>query len=388
MPEHLDVAVVGAGPFGLSTAAWLAGRRARVFGAPMRTWRTLMPPEMLLRSAWKETSLSAAGGRGGIDEFAAAAGVRRAEPIPLRLFLEYASWFRERYVADSSPADVTLVEPASRGFRVEADGESCTATTVVVAVGAMPFAAAPAPLASALGERVTFATSHADFERFADQRIVVIGAGQGGLESAARLAAAGARVELLARSPVHWFADHEPHHERGAAREAVYRLAYPVVGYGPPLLNRTVLHPDAFAVLPRRLRERLSRRILRSGGSPWLRAAVEGRVLITSGVTVTGTETTRAGVRLRLSTGDVREADHVLLATGYRFQLDRLSWLDEGLRSRIRVEHAWPVLDRAFASTVPGIRFVGYAAEGRFGPGSRFVLGAAFAARRVATTLP
>jgi hypothetical protein len=45
------------------------------------------------------------------------------------------------------------------------------------------------------------------------------------------------------------------------------------------------------------------------------------------------------------------------------------------------------VLDREFRSTAPGVFLVGYAAEGRFGPISRFVLGADFTARRVASAL-
>ena len=43
----------------------------------------------------------------------------------------------------------------------------------------------------------------------------------------------------------------------------------------------------------------------------------------------------------------------------------------------------WPVLDRYFRSTDQNVIFVGYAAEHRFGPLSRFVLGADFAATRV-----
>src|SRR5919109_5000961 len=46
MAESLDVAVVGAGPYGLSVAAHLRGRRVSTFGEPMETWRTRMPPDM------------------------------------------------------------------------------------------------------------------------------------------------------------------------------------------------------------------------------------------------------------------------------------------------------------------------------------------------------
>ena len=94
MPEQLDVAIVGAGPFGFSVAAWLDDRRTRVFGSPMQTWRTLMPPDMLMRSAWEETSLSARGGRGSIDEFiqlydytaAAVKAARRAKAPALEAY--------------------------------------------------------------------------------------------------------------------------------------------------------------------------------------------------------------------------------------------------------------------------------------------------------------
>ena len=83
MPDRLDVAVIGAGPFGLSVAAHLNDRPVRVFGAPMQTWRTRMPPDMRLRSDWDETSLSAPGDRGSIDVWSRAQDEPREEPIPL-----------------------------------------------------------------------------------------------------------------------------------------------------------------------------------------------------------------------------------------------------------------------------------------------------------------
>ena len=75
----------------------------------------------------------------------------------------------------------------------------------------------------------------------------------------------------------------------------------------------------------------------------------------------------------------------MLLATGYRFSLDALPFLSPlELRSRIGVRTAGPSLDRYFRSTIrAGISFVGYPAEGRFGPMSRFVVGTQFTSPRV-----
>jgi hypothetical protein len=377
---------VGAGPFGLSVAAHL-GARARVFGAPMETWRTRMPPDMLMRSAWEETSLSAAGGAGTIDEWAAATGEHKVEPLPLQTFLRYADWFRERYVPDHDPNPVVRVEDAGSGLRVTtARGDEVDVRALVVAVGVTPFPHAPAVFAPLLGSGVGFAVEEQDVAALAGRRVLVVGAGQAGLETAGIAAREGADVELVTRSDVRWFADREPQRYQSPLRRRLYRLAYPAVGYGPPPLNRLVLHPDLFAALPPGLRRRLTGRLLRPGGSPWVRRLVEGRVRLTEAVVPVRAEADGA-VRVELSDGSSREVDRVLLATGYRFDLGRLTFLDEPLRGRVRTEDGWPVLDRRFRSTDPRVFFAGYPAEGRFGPISRFVLGCDFTASRIASAL-
>jgi cation diffusion facilitator CzcD-associated flavoprotein CzcO len=388
MPARLDVAVVGAGPFGLSIAAHLPDRRVRVFGEPMQTWRTRMPPDMRLRSDWEETSLSAPGNRGAIDVWSERTGDPREEPVPLQKFLRYAEWFRTTFVAENDRHDVARLDRAGGVFRVTTTaGDEVDARRVVLAVGVTPFPHAPPPFDGAMGGPISFAIDRQDYAAYDGGRVVVVGGGQGGLEAAALARRAGADVELIVRSQLRWFTDREPYRPRNALQRRLYRLAYPVVGYGPPPLNRLALHPDAFYTLPAGLRRRVARRILRAGGSPWVRSQVAGRVTITEGVAVQRVERSNGRVRLDLSDGSQREPDATIVSAGFRFGLDRLRFLSDELKAGIATEHGWPVLDRAFRSSDPDLLFVGFAAERRFGPIARFVSGSRFTAHRARESL-
>jgi cation diffusion facilitator CzcD-associated flavoprotein CzcO len=383
-PRSLEVGVVGAGPFGLSIASFLSDRSSRLFGQPMQTWREVIPSGMILRSTWEETSLASPDDRGSIDVWAKEVGEQQRQDLPVELFLRYAEWFRERCVRHLDPSTVTRIEAHENGgYRLETSGGAeFLARRVVIAVGALPFASAPDALAHSIdGEQVRFAVSRP--EAVEGKRIVVVGAGQTALETAAVLRREGASVELIARSPVHWFADRKPHAVRGPLQERLYQLAYPVIGFGPPPINRFARHPDLFALLPSRLRDRITKRMLRAGGSPWLRNEVEGKIAMSEGRQVIEITRDRAQVRLTLDDGTTREADRVLFATGFRFDLQRLPFLSAELAAQIDVRNGWPTLDRYFRSvSEPGITFLGYPAEGRFGPTSRFVVGTQFTSPR------
>src|SRR5207247_168141 len=163
---RLDVAVIGAGPFGFSIAAHLPNASVRVYGRPMETWRTTMPKDMLLRSAWDETSLSAPGDRGSIVDWARREGIDRTGPIPLSTFLAYADWFRGRFVRDHDPSDVVNVARRPDGFAIRtAAGDEALARRVALAIGVTPFAYAPEPLAGLVGDgRVRSAIQLRGFE--------------------------------------------------------------------------------------------------------------------------------------------------------------------------------------------------------------------------------
>jgi FAD-dependent urate hydroxylase len=385
--REVDLAIVGAGPYGVSLAASNPGLRTVVFGRPLETWRQ-MDPAMQLRAATDEMDLHAAGGSGAIRDWQQATGTGLEEPLRVDAFLSYGRWFVDRFVPDLVPEDVVSVTEGAHGrLVVESSGHAVSARSVVVSVGITPFPHAPPALEPLVdGNRVAFATDPSAAAIQAGERVAVIGAGQSAVEAAARAADAGAAATLIARKSITWFADREPSTPRGPLAQRLYELLYPAVGYGPPPLNRLVLEPDVFALLPDRIAKPLTARLLRPGASPWLRRAVDEGVTVREGVSVSTVDLGRE-VRLGLSDGTPLTVDRLLLGTGYRFRLDRLAFLGERVRAAIRVRDGWPVLDRWFRSTDPRVTFVGYAAEGRFGPISRFVLGVPFTTRRVSESL-
>jgi thioredoxin reductase len=79
--------------------------------------------------------------------------------------------------------------------------------------------------------------------------------------------------------------------------------------------------------------------------------------------------------------------DHVIGATGYRVDMDRLTFIEATLRGRVRGAHGAPILSRNFETSVPGLFMIGVAAANSFGPLMRFACGAGFTARRLATRL-
>src|SRR4051812_16609482 len=99
-PTDAKVAVVGAGPYGLSIAAHLQVHQVpyRIFGEPMEGWRSHMPREMYLKSSPFSSSISAPAAVHGLGEFRSQEGRhpgREREPVPLSEFVRYGLWFQQ-----------------------------------------------------------------------------------------------------------------------------------------------------------------------------------------------------------------------------------------------------------------------------------------------------
>lgn len=384
-----SVAILGAGPYGLSLAAHLRARGipARVFGKTMEFWER-MPPGMHLKSIWSASSIADPARRYDLDSYVDEMGSSRPDPIPLPMFVAYGMWFQRHAAPDVDPTYVRTVARDGDGFRLELeDGRVEGAAKVIVAAGIQSFAHLPAFARHLPPHLASHSQDYTDFSRFAGRSVAVLGRGQSAVQTAAFLHEAGASTELIARGPVIWI-DRKLYRLTGPARH----VFYPKSDVGPPGLNWLIHFPQAFRTLPVETRRRVEQRATRPAGAPWLRHRVEHLVRETSGVEVTGARPHGDTLEIALSDGSTRAVDHLFLATGYRPSLDRFSFLDADLRAAITDVDGMPMLTRSFESSVSGMYFAGAIASYSFGPLCRFVTGAATSARwisaHIARTLP
>jgi lysine/ornithine N-monooxygenase len=384
-----DVAIVGAGPYGLSLAAHLGHRGVehRIFGAPMHMWRHMFPG-MGLKSPDFGTNIYTPEPNHTFVEWLASRGRSLAEPLMISWFAEYGLWAQQRLVPQLEQQLVTTVGLRENGFEVCLDtGERVLARRVVMATGLTNLKRVPPAFAGLPLELVSHTSDRNDLSPFRGKDVTVVGAGQSALEAATLLHENGATVRLLVRGWDAWFADPPV-----LPRPLSHRLLYPRSVLGPGRLNLFLERaPMAAHYLSDDRRIRLTRKHLGPWGAWWLRERFEGNVPVIPRTEVVGARP--AGSRLRLTLhrkGDANwdlDTDHVVCGTGYEADLDRTPALEPALVALIdRVERA-PRLSRHFESSVTNLYFVGAASAFSFGPLVRFVAGAAYTAPTLARRL-
>ena len=385
-----EVAIVGAGPYGLSIAAHLRSRSIpyRIFGPPMDTWISHMPKGMCLKSDGFASDLYDPDRSFTLKAFCAERGIPYKDmglPVRLETFTSYGVAFSERMVPELENKMVRGIQREGNGFVVQLEnGETCRAKRVILAVGITHFEYVPDALAKLPPEFVSHSARQKDPAAFRGKDVVVIGGGASALDLAGLLHAAGANVQLIARKPELNF-----HSKPSGKRRSFWKkLRHPDSGLGPGMRSRFYANaPWAFRYLPERIRLDVVKRALGPSGGYFVHDMVVGKVPLLLGYTTHRAEVQGNKVHLFLydQQGVEKEVitEHVIAATGYRVSIDRLKFLSEEIRVQIRTKEGSPVLSRRFESTVPGLYFAGLASANSFGPVMRFAFGAGFAAQRI-----
>ncbi|MEU3624629.1 hypothetical protein BS329_37065 [Amycolatopsis coloradensis] len=357
--KKVPVAIIGAGPYGLALSLQCQhlGIEHILFGRLMSFWREHMPAGMFLRSRpdWhldpQETDT--------LQRYAQVNGLSAAEldPIPLRCYLDYAEWIARRRRVSADEREVTRLDAAGGHFALTlSDGEVVNVDRVVVTTGFGAGAHVPPEWAGMLPDgRFAHSQDFTDLAVIDGRSCLIVGGRQSAFESAALAAEHGAtEVHVVHRHPTPRFATAD-------------------WSWVNPLLDRFIDDPCWYRDLATDEQEEITQRMWRIGRSqlePWLAPRIDRpEVKLWPNSQITSCRERQDGRLLaELDTGRSLVVDQVVLATGYRPDLRRLEFLNQGTAlAGVRRGDGLPTLDGHFQSTVPGLYFTSKFAVADFG---------------------
>jgi hypothetical protein len=380
-----DVAIIGAGPYGLSAAAHLRtvrGLDVHTFGEPMSFWERNMPVGMLLRSGWAATHIADPNRSLTLDAYREGSSKLFSSPVPLDRFIDYGLWYQRRAVPDLDQRKIIQVESHAEGFRLILEkGSTVFARRVVVAAGIGSFVWRPPVFECLPGSLVSHTSEHRELRRFAGKEVLVIGSGQSALESAALLREGGAEVEIVARAQqIHWLGGLVSRTIQYGLGPTLSKLLYAPTDVGPAGISQVVARPDLVRRFPRLLQDWLRKRSIRPAGARWLVARLQN-VPMKLGRSVVSVAPVGERIKVRLDDGNERTIDHVFLGTGYRVDVSKYDFFAPALAESISRFQGYPRLREGFETSVPGLHILGAPAVWSFGPLMQFVVGTHYASR-------
>ena len=390
MTAATEITIVGAGPYGLSIAAYLRGYGLdfRIIGSPMQSWLTNMPKGMLLKSAGFASTIYDPGRTFTLDRYCRDQGIPYHDldtPISLETFSSYGLAFQRRLVPDLENERLVALGRHPEGFALRLEsGKSFITRKVVLAVGIDNFRHIPEALLKLPEGLVSHSAAHHELHAFRGRELAILGGGASAIDIAVLLHEAQAKVQLIARKP--------DLHIGGpwGGRPLWRRIRAPISGIGPGWRSR--IYSDApwlYRYLPENFRLRTAKIPGPSAG--WFmqdRVTPVSRLL---GYALQDANLSGSHVQLQLAAkdGTKREVlvDHVIAATGYKVDVRRLPFLDSDIVAQLHLTGHTPRLSANFESSIAGLYFVGPMAATSFGPVMRFAVGADFTSRRISTHL-
>ena len=354
--ESAELLVIGAGPYGVATAARAIERGIEtiVVGAPMSFWKQHMPEGMCLRSG-PDWHLDAA----GVHTFAAfleeeGIGADEIDPVPIRVFLDYATWFQDNKGVIAREFLVTRLTHSGTNFEALLEnGERIAAEAVVAAPGLRHFQQVP-PWADSISPGLGAHTGDlVHFEDLRGARVLIVGGRQSAYEWAALIGEQGAeRIDIVHRHDVPLFE----------------RVSWKFVD---DYVDSMLAVPGWWRTLSHSERERIGREFWEAGRLTlewWLvpRLATD-QFHRWPGTSVIDIREGSGAVVADLSNGERLSVDRIVFATGYTANLPNVPYLG-GLVENVDLNDRFPALDEAFQTSIAGLYITGFAATRDFGP--------------------
>jgi cation diffusion facilitator CzcD-associated flavoprotein CzcO len=229
---------------------------------------------------------------------------------------------------------------------------------------------------------VTHSSKSSDPQHMKGKDVTIIGSGASSIDLGVLLHENGSKTRIITRKGGLRF------HEAPKAETSWWeKVRHPSSGIGPGLRSRLCTDfPHLFRLLPEKMRVDIVRRHLGPAAGWPMKARTAGvEVIPYSQVEFASENNGRAVLVLRNKNGDRQEieTDHVICATGYRPDMNRLTFLAPAIREKIATEEGSSALSANFESSVPGLYFLGLSAAVTFGPTMRFVYGADYSVKHL-----
>lgn len=379
MKKHVQLLIIGAGPYGLSLAIYAkdAGIQFEMLGKSMELWKANMPQGMKLRSdtAWH------------LDPLEEHTFVRYVEtndisdddlnPISRKVFLGYTQWLEQQKDIQPTPVMVKQLDKVDGQFKATLEnGDTLTADHVVVSTGFGYFQNHPPDLIEKLPQgRWSHTGTIVDFAALKDRRCLIIGGRQSALEWAALIHEAGAaEVHLCHRHPT------------PELKESNW-------SWVPEMVKKTVDDPGWFRHLSEEEQKDIAHRFWQEGRlklEPWLGPRLDhDTVYFWPNTQVADcTQNDDDALNITLEDGNALEIDFVVLATGYQVNVERLPFIKAGnCLSDIQTKNGFPCLNEHFQSSVEGLYFISLPATQDFGPFFGFTVGCTATAKALGKAL-
>lgn len=373
MNKHVNLLIVGAGPFGLSMAAYAEYQNLDylVIGKPMSFWKENMPKGMLLRSGcdWHLCPQ----GIYTIDKFLETKQLKPedVEPLSLDFYLSYTEWFQEQIKVQIQDSLVQRLDHSDNQFMATLDdGHTITANNVLLAIGFRYFKNVPTELEEIIpATRFSHTCDLVNFASLKGKRCLIIGGRQSAYEWAALINENGAAT-------IHVSHRHE-----------MPKFTKSDWAWVSPMMNTMTKNPGWFRNLPKQNREEIERRFWAEGRlklEPWLwpRINKENIKIWPSSRVIACKELPTGELEVKLDVGERLTVDHIILATGYKVNMENVPLLAAGnVLSKLSMQEGSPVLDENFQSNIPGLFITSMAATREFGNFFAFTVSAVASAK-------
>lgn len=361
-----DLLIIGAGPFGLALAGFAQenGINHQVVGVPMGFWRDNMPEGMLLRSTcdWSLDPM----GIHTIDAYLSTLGKRcgDVEPLSRGFYLDYASWFQEQKFIESTNRTVSSLVLDGEGLvAIFSDGRRIRSRNVVLAIGFGNFFHIPARLDPMFpADQSGHTCNLVDFRRLRDKRVLIIGGRQSAFEWTALIREAGAET-------VHTSYRHD-----------TPRFETSNWGWVNGIVNEMSADPGWYRGLTAAEKDQLNIKFWQEGRlklEPWLASRIDyPNIHLYPNTEVATTRQRNQDIEVELDDGTILTVDEVIFATGYRVDLHRVPFVENGHLPGMEIQDGYTALDVGFQTSVPGLFITSLAATRDFGSFLAFTVSA------------